>query len=668
MKFNILTVIFFLIISNVTAQNDPVKFGNVSLEDVQMTKYEKDTSASAVILVDYGKSSLPYSQEDGFSLLFERTTRIKILKKDGLEWADFEIPLYKSGSSDEKVSGLKGVTYNLENGKIVETKVKNENIFRESINKNNDVMKVAFSNVKVGSVVEITYKVLSDFWFNFQDWQFQTTIPTVWSEYRARIPEYFFFDKYSQGYIQFSVNEKTTANNSINLTYKERSEGSATTFDHQRVDFAEERYRWVAENVPAFKPEPFITSENDYISKINFELSYTKFPNTPIKNYMGDWNDINKMFSEDDDYYGQITGNGFLKNIVEGIVSGLTTEEEKVGAIHAYVKNNVLWDGSNTLHVRSTLRKVIDDKKGSSGEINLLLASMLEKADIRVYPVLISTRSHGMVREYIPASNQFNRTICVAEIGGKQLVLDATDKLLPAGILPESCLNGQGFVVSKGGFSWVPLMSAKKTKKVVNGIMKLSADGGLAGDLTIERSGYSGHRARKAYLNDGEQKYITSAKQENWEISKSEFANTKEINEAFKETHQVIIPDFATSAGDVIYINPTLAKYQHSNPFKLEKREYPVDFAYPVDEFYMIKIAIPEGYVVDQMPTPKAMMLPGNASKFSYNVNVIGNTISIVSSMSINKTLFAQDEYPNLREFYNQVVAKQDEQIVLKKK
>jgi hypothetical protein len=36
--------------------------------------------------------------------------------------------------------------------------------------------------------------------------------------------------------------------------------------------------------------------------------------------------------------------------------------------------------------------------------------------------------------------------------------------------------------------------------------------------------------------------------------------------------------------------------------------------------------------------------------------------------MSINKTLFAQDEYPNLREFYNQVVAKQDEQIVLKKK
>jgi hypothetical protein len=668
MKSNIVTIILVLIISNVTAQNDPVKFGNVSLEDVQMTKYEKDTSASAVILVDYGKSSLPYSQENGFSLLFERTTRIKILKKDGLQWADFEIPLYKSGSSDEKVSGLKGVTYNLENGKIVETKVKNENIFRESVNKNKDIIKLAFSNVKVGSVVEITYKVMSDFLFNFQDWQFQTTIPTVWSEYRARIPEYFFYDKYSQGYVSFLVNEKTSASNSINLTFKERTGNSATTYDHERVDFIEERYRWVAENVPAFKPEPFITSESDYLSKINFELSYTKFPNAPVKNYMGDWSDINKMFSDDNDYYGQVTGNGFLKNIVEGIISGLTTEEEKIAAIHAYVKNNVLWDGSNSLYVRSTLRKVMDDKKGSSGEINLLLASMLEKTGIKVYPVLMSTREHGLVREHIAASNQFNRTVCVAEAAGKQVVLDATEKLLPAGVLPESCLNGKGFVVSKEGFSWVPLTSAKKTKKVVNGVMKLSADGALAGDLMIEQSGYSGHRARKAFLNNGEQQYITSTKQENWEISKSEFANIKEINEAFKEKHQVVIPDFATSAGDVLYINPTIAKYQHSNPFKLEKREYPVDFAYPVDEFYMIKIAIPEGYVVDQMPAPKAMMLPGNASKFSYNVNVTGNTISIVSSMSINKTLFAQDEYPNLREFYNQVVAKQDEQIVLKKK
>jgi hypothetical protein len=672
MKINIpsLTVSLLLIISSAAAQSDPVKFGNVSLQDVQMTQYEKDTSAAAIILMDYGKSSLPYSKENGFSVLFERIIRIKILKKDGLSWGDFEIPLYKSGSSDEKVSGLKAITYNLEGGKMVETKLKNENVFKESVNKNRDVMKIALSNVKVGSVLEITYKVMSDFIFNFQDWQFQTSIPTVWSEYRARIPEYFFYDKYTQGYAPLSINEKTIGNNSISFTSSERSGGNvtSTTFNHDQVNFTEEKLRWVAENVPAFKAEPFIASEGDYISKINFELSYTKFPNSPVKTYMGNWEDINKFFSEDQDFYGQIAANGFLKRVVDDVIMGVSGDEQKIVAIENYVKNNILWDGTNTWHTRATLRKVFDEKKGSSGEINMILASMLEKAGFTVFPVLISTRSHGMLREHIPASNQFNRALCFAEAGGKQYLLDATDKLLPMGVLPESCLNGKGFVVSKTGFKWVPLTAPKKTKKVINGLMTLSSDGGLAGNLTIEQSGYLGHRARKSYFGEGEEKYVKSAKQENWEVSKSEFVNAKEINEIFKERHEVIIPDFATVAGDVIYINPTISKYQQSNPFKVEKREYPVDFAYPADEFYMIKLTIPDGYLIDQLPAPKAFVLPGNASKYAYNITAIGNTISIVSTVSINKALFVQDEYPNLREFFNQVVAKQNEQIVLKKK
>ena len=64
----------------------------------------------------------------------------------------------------------------------------------------------------------------------------------------------------------------------------------------------------------------------------------------------------------------------------------------------------------------------------------------------------------------------------------------------------------------------------------------------------------------------------------------------------------------------------------------------------------------------------KVIMLPEGAGKFVYNVQVVGNVISITSMLSINRSLFSQDEYPHLREFFNQVVAKQAEQIVLKKK
>lgn len=60
--------------------------------------------------------------------------------------------------------------------------------------------------------------------------------------------------------------------------------------------------------------------------------------------------------------------------------------------------------------------------------------------------------------------------------------------------------------------------------------------------------------------------------------------------------------------------------------------------------------------------------MPENAARYTYSVAQNGNIISLTSMFHINKSLFTQLEYPYLREFYNQVVAKQAEQIVLKKK
>ena len=151
-------------------QKPPIKFGDVSMDELKMTVYPKDSSVEAVVLVDFAESRLDYSQSQGsFQVLFERTRRVKILTKEGLDWGNFNIPLYHNNSDEEKVTGLKAVTYNLENGKIVETKSKSESIIKEKYDENLNFIKVTWPNVKVGSVLEITYKVTSDFVFNFQD-------------------------------------------------------------------------------------------------------------------------------------------------------------------------------------------------------------------------------------------------------------------------------------------------------------------------------------------------------------------------------------------------------------------------------------------------------------------------------------------------------------------
>jgi len=655
------------------SQKAAFKFGDVPEDDIKMTRYEKDTTAAAVVLADVGESAIIYDPNDGFVLRFERLRRVKILTKDGLDYANFIIPLYNDGKGNtEKVSALKGITFNLENGKVVETKLKNEGIFKEKQDDNVDLTKITMPNVKVGSVIELSYVVRSEFIFNFQDWEFQSEIPTVWSEYRALIPEYFSYEFYMQGYVPVTENQKTSAQDAINLVSKERTTGgfksASTSFSNEKIEFKKNTNRWVIRDVPAFKPEPFITTPNDYISKINFELAYIQYPNQPIKRYMGTWADINTQYLEDSNFGKEVTGNGFLKKTVEEIASGSSSPEDKILTIVNYVKASVEWNGQSRRFTTKSLKNVLDDKKGNSSEINLLLASMLDKAGIRVNPVLISTRDHGFVRESSPISSQFNYVICMATIGDKVFLLDATDRLLGPDMLPERCLNGNGFVVADDGFKWVKLQLPVKSRTLVNAELQLTEEGDLNGKLLIERGGFDGLNYRKKYLAGTEEEYVKEfGAQRPWVISNSEINNVKEVSLPLKEQYEIVVNEHVTTTPDAMFINPFLLYRMDENPFKLENRAYPVDYGSAFERIYMCKITLPKGYTVDELPPAKVIKLPNNGGRYTYSLIQSGDAINFISSFQINQNIFAQTEYPYLREFYDQIVAKQSEQIVLKK-
>jgi hypothetical protein len=384
---------------------------------------------------------------------------------------------------------------------------------------------------------------------------------------------------------------------------------------------------------------------------------------------MGSWADINKQFSEDANFGDEITGNAFLRKVAEEVTAGRTTPEQKIAAIERYVKNTVQWDGFSRRYTTKPLRKVLDDKKGNSAEINLLLASILDKAGIKVSPVLLSTRDHGFVRETVPVSSQFNYVVCMVLIDGKTVLLDATDKLLPVGVLPERCLNGSGFVVSKGGnFSWIELKSPIRSRDYYTTEMVLKQDGSMKGNIEVEHSGYYAQQERQQFLETGEQDYVKAfVGGRSWNIEKSTFANTADVAEPFKEAYEVSIGDQVTAAGDIIYVNPFLVLQIDENPFKLETRQYPVDFGSSMETLLISKITIPPGYVVDELPKSAVLKLPENAARYMYNLTLTGDQITLTSSLQLNNSLFSQEEYPHLREFYNLVVAKQAEQIVLKK-
>lgn len=653
------------------AQKAPIKFGNATLEDLQMTVYPKDSSAEAVVLCDYGISQIVYTQNKGFKLEFERIRRVKILKKEGLDHANFEIPLYRNGSNKETASSIKGITYNLEKGKISETKLGNSNIFEEEATANLQLVKITFPNVREGSVIDLTYQVTSDFFMNFQDWEFQSTIPVKWSEYRAYIPEYFHYLQYMQGYVRLTTQDLKTVPNTINLTNTDRTVQPggvmSSNTSHNQIDFMENRYQWGIADVPAFRDEPFMTTRKDFISKMNFELEYTKFPNQPMERVLGSWDKINQEFF--DLYSPEIKGNNFLKSTVAEITTGLTTPEDKIAAISNYIKRTVQHEAQYyAKYTTKSLKKVMDEKKGNAADINLLFASMLEKAEIPVSPVLVSTRDHGLIRMASPTSTQFNYLIGLVRLGDKTLLLDATEKLLPFNMIPEKCLNGSGLVLGDKMFEWINLETKIKSKITTTIDLTLQNESQLAGKLRSDFLGYAALSKRRGYLGKGEEEYLKDfIGARVWERQKSEFKNAEDLANPFSETHEVVINEHVTTAGDMVYIEPFIIDRLKTNPFVSENREYPVDFGSPAEQTFIYKLTLPANYKFEELPTSKVIALPGNAARYLYNVNVTGNTLSITSILSINKAMYVQTEYPHLREFYNQVVAKQSEQIVAKK-
>ncbi|GHN00015.1 hypothetical protein WSM22_15040 [Cytophagales bacterium WSM2-2] len=616
------------------------------MEDMTMKVYPLDSSASAVVLFDYGVSYLS-STANSMALFVERHVRIKILKKEGLDQADIAIRLYHESTTAEILGNLKAVTYNLEGGKIVSTSLSKEGTFKDKFNRNLDQVKFTFPNVKEGSVIEYSYKITSAFIVNFPSWKFQRTIPVRHSEYWAMIPEIFFFEKYLQGYVQVS-------------SYNEEQ----TNYYGEHV----KAQHYVSKNVPAFKAEPFMTTEDDFVSKVNYALSHYKSSDNVVHDYMGSWEKLVDIYLNDENFGKVISKSGFLKEEVDQVTTGKTELLQKIEAISNHIKKNYEWTGVEDNYI-SSVKQVMKDKKGSSGDLNLLMASMLDKAGIDVTMVLLSTRDHGMVRESYPMQKQFNYTVCMVKDGDKILLLDATEKYLPFDVLPSRCLNGRGLKVSKTNFGWIPLASKVKDKSFVNVNLTASDNGELKGKVEYSGDGYRANEMRDEYFVKGEEKYkkdFLSGRQ--WTVEKTEFKDMEDMTKSAKVSYDLSISEHATSAGEVIYVNPYVSSRIEENPFKSSTREYPVDFGSKIERAYNCKITLPEGFVVDELPQSMALALPDNGGRFIYNISQLGGAIIFTSNFQINKSTFGQMEYAHLREFYNRVVAKQAEQIVLKKK
>lgn len=660
----LLILMLFIGATSLFAQNSQIpkrefKFGKVEAAEFQIKASGKDSSAAAIKIFDVGDCYFEINPITGsFMYVFVRHVRYKILNKNGYDYGNYKIGIRKnSGSSKENLNYMDGATYNMVDGKMVTSKLKKDAKFNEEFNKNYSFEKFALPNVKENSIIEFKYKIASDFIFNLRGWNFQSDIPTIYTEYNVTVPEYLQYKTNISGYykINHPMHER------ISASYVQDVNSNA---DHDKYNL---------ENVPALKNEPFVTTLDDYRPQIDFELRGTNFPNDFYRDYNGSWPKIIASLVEDENFGSYINKNSYAKTNLPLILKGEKDTLTITKLIFNYVKKNVKWNKYYSFYTSETNPKTIFEKKtGNSADINLSLISLLKEAKIVVYPVLISTRENGKHPGY-PVISKFDNVVAVLEIANKTYFLDATYEDMPMGMLNYDNLNHQGFLVNiqtKNG-AWIPTETEVADDKVFAYNLVLDKENKLKGRINQYSRGYAALGIREKYKSKTtEAEYLKDFKTKKigLELSNYKIENLNNLDEFIIESMDVIIEDNVEEAGNLVYFTPLLFERTKENPFKREERLFPVDFAHPIKESYRITVTFPDDYEIDKLPKSTAFKLPNGSGTFTITYANEGKTLMVKSVININKSVYTPEEYFSLKEIFKVVVEKQAEQIVFKKK
>ncbi len=652
-KSKFAVVIILTLVANVSLRAQlSQEFGKVSKEEFDyLPEFEPD--APAVVLFDIGQTRF-VDDEGWYKVQFTRTRRIKILTNEGLDFAEFKIPYYVDGyGKTESIESITGYTYNLDNWTITKDELQKSSVYEEEINNNWKQKVFAMPNVKVGSIVEIKYVLESPFYFNLPEWEFQSEIPTVYSKYQAKMIPFYTYQLLLQGASEFDEYDS--------------KEDRGISRKWRTIEFSDMVYTYALKDVPSFdRDEAYISSANDYIIKLRFQLAKYYSPTGGNIDVISTWPKLTEELTDKSEFGKYVKkSQGIGKSLFETelLISGLDVDA-KAQKIIEYVKSNLSWDGYYGKYARESPKEIIKRKEGSSAELNLLMIGMLQEAGIDAKPVIISTRNHGKVWKQYPFSSFFNYVIALVDTGSGLYLADATEPRLAHNRIPTRAINGQGLVVIDKQENWVDLYSSilATDQKFIS--MKIDPDQ-LSADVTVSNvlSEFQALNVRRQFDNDTSKisdEYLDNGFTEVKSVSTRDYEDpTKNYRISVNGSYPV------ESFGDQLVVKPFLYFPQSENKLKRAERAYDVDFIYRRKNLFNATIEIPEGYAASYLP--ETLNINDEMVQISYEARQLGNFISVSGIIDFKQPVYTAAQYKMLKKYMDEIVRQFNESIVFKK-
>lgn len=510
-----------------------------------------------------------------------------------------------------------------------------------------------------GNIVGYEYEVEERPFFLQDTWEFQESDPVRESHYSLQLPAGW---EYKASWLNHAEVKSTDA-------------GSNT-------------WQWAVTNIDPIRREPAMPP----LRGVSGQMIVTLFPpgGTATSGF-ANWNDMGKWYSGL--LAGRVEASPEIKQQVATITAGKDLQLAKMQALAQFVQHNIryvaieLGIGGWQPHPAG---EVFANRYGDCKDKATLMRSMLHEIGVESFHVVINTE-RGSVTPETPAHHGFNHAILAIRVPdgitspalvatlqhpklGRLLFFDPTDELTPFGEIRGALQANYALLVSNGAGELLALPQQPSAMNSIERTAKLRLDekGTLIGDVEEVRLGERASSERwalRTVAKDSDRikpiETLLGGSLSNFSITKARIVNLNVTDQPFEFQYGFESAAYAKNAGGMLLVRPrVLGQKSYGFLETKEPRKFPIEFEGPSRDTDSFEIAIPDGYVVDDIPDPVDADY-GFASYHS-KTEVKGNVIGYKRTFEVKELSVPVSRADELKKFYRIIASDERSTVVLK--
>ena len=463
-------------------------------------------------------------------------------------------------------------------------------------------------------------------------------------------------------------------------------QAKSVTFNHANVEpsISGNSYIWELRDLAPIPPEPASPS----IRNLAPRVAVNYFPKTTAGNKVfASWQDVSRWGTELHD--PQVTLDDSIAGKARELTANATTELDKIRAIGTFVQNLQYisvdigianGNGYKPRPANLVLQRGYGDCKDKAN----LMRAMLRALKIEAYPVFIFSGDPTFVREEWSSPSQFNHCIIAIKVSddvkvpsiithatlGRLLIFDATDPHTLVGDFPDHEQNSFALIAAgdQGSLAKMPVVPSEFNKLERNAEVTLDELGNIKGIIREQANGQTATDFRREFRSSSISDYNKQI--EGWVsrgVSGAKVSKISPKDNLADGKFDLEVEFNANSYAQLMQnrlmvFKPAVIGRLDRFALSNDKRIHPylMDATAYTEK---IKIKLPQGFIVDEMPDPTA--IDTNFGRYNVSYEVKDGYLLFNRSMTLNKTTIPSDKYSAVRNFFGQVRLAEQAPVVL---